>query len=119
MDETWKLPESKGTSASGRKNHQHISSRHIGAKASSKSHSSSHSNKTSASSLASEQRKEDYESDVENVPDDLVAEMASDDNGGKKKKLRAGKWRGRREDNDKDNMDGQDTSGFEVSFRNS
>ncbi|BFZ06770.1 hypothetical protein BsWGS_09809 [Bradybaena similaris] len=112
LDETWKLPETKGTSASGRKNHQHISSRHIGAKASSKSHSSSHSNKTSASSLASEQRKEDYESDVENVPDDLAAEMASDD-GGKKKKLRAGKCRGRREDNDKDNMDGQDTSGFE------
>ncbi|CAG5124545.1 unnamed protein product, partial [Candidula unifasciata] len=112
LDETWKLPEAKGAAGSGRKSHQHISSRHVGAKAGPRSHASSHSNKTSASTSGS-QRKEDYESDVENVPDDLAAEMASDDNGGKKRKVRAGKCRVRREDNDQDLMDGQDTSSLE------
>lgn len=125
LDETWELSENKGTSGAAKKSHQHAPSRNAGNKNSSKNSSTAQaSGKLSSSAATSstsglQQHKEDYESDVENVPDDLAAEMVSDDNGtpgSRKKKSRSGKFRGRRDENDQDGVEGQDTSCLEVNL---
>ncbi|CAL1542089.1 unnamed protein product, partial [Lymnaea stagnalis] len=85
LDESWELPETKSNSAV-KKSGQGQGVKTPGNKGSSKNSSvtatggkNSSLSRVSGPSTSGGQHKEDYESDVENVPEDLVAEMASDD----------------------------------------
>ncbi|XP_059178197.1 uncharacterized protein LOC131957416 [Physella acuta] len=114
LGESWVPPETKTSTGSAKKNHQNATGKTGGNKGTGRlvSGKGNSCSKISGASTSGAHHKEDYESDVENVPEDLVAEMVSDDAtpSSKRKKVR-GKMKAKAGGEDEEGQDGLEDEG--------